>query len=190
MAYWYKDIYIRTASNKYGTGNLDDHFVHLNNDAVQKKSEDYGKYETGNKMTFQSLVKKLPKVACALDDMKKIAKVCVQSTYRTLGKPKRKFCFEVFGFDFMIDNNYKSWLIEINTNPCLELSSPWLAHLIPAMLDGALELTVDKIWRTINGMPPTIPPTATADNTVSSKNRWELIFTEDDPSNKIIDVPE
>ena len=34
--------------------------------------------------------------------------------------------FEIFGYDFMIDNNGKLWLIEINTNPCLELSSPLL----------------------------------------------------------------
>jgi len=28
----------------------------------------------------------------------------------------------VFGLDFMIDEDFKVWLIEVNTNPCLELS--------------------------------------------------------------------
>ena len=27
--------------------------------------------------------------------------------------------FELFGLDFLIDNNQKVWLIEVNTNPCL-----------------------------------------------------------------------
>ncbi len=27
--------------------------------------------------------------------------------------------FEIFGLDFMIDNNFHVWLIEVNTNPCL-----------------------------------------------------------------------
>jgi len=32
--------------------NLANRMVHLTNDAVQKKSEDYGKYEPGNKLSF------------------------------------------------------------------------------------------------------------------------------------------
>jgi hypothetical protein len=31
----------------------------------------------------------------------------------------------------MIDEKFHPWLIEINTNPCLELASPLLARLIP-----------------------------------------------------------
>lgn len=46
----------------------------------------------------------------------------------------RKHCFEVFGYDFMIDSEYKVWLIEINTNPCLDESSPLLQQLIPRMI--------------------------------------------------------
>ena len=30
--------------------------------------------------------------------------------------------FEIFGLDFMIDDRLKPWLIEVNTNPCLELN--------------------------------------------------------------------
>ena len=32
-----------------------------------------------------------------------------------IGKP----VFEIFGLDFMIDKNFKPWLIQINTNPCI-----------------------------------------------------------------------
>lgn len=34
--------------------------------------------------------------------------------------------FELFGYDFIVDADYESWLIEVNTNPCLEESSPLL----------------------------------------------------------------
>lgn len=58
--------------------------------------------------------------------------------YLKLEPHKKDFNFEVFGLDFMIDEQYKPWLIEINTNPCLELSSPLLGRLIPAMIENAL----------------------------------------------------
>jgi len=34
----------------------------------------------------------------------------------------------------MIDDNLKVMLIEVNTNPCLELSSQLLSRVIPSML--------------------------------------------------------
>ena len=40
----------------------------------------------------------------------------------------------------------KPWLIEVNTNPCLEESSTLLKVLIPRMIDDALKLTVDVIF--------------------------------------------
>jgi hypothetical protein len=31
---------------------LSNKFVHLTNDAIQKKADDYGKFENGNKLSF------------------------------------------------------------------------------------------------------------------------------------------
>jgi tubulin---tyrosine ligase len=54
-----------------------------------------------------------------------------------------KAFFEIFGYDFIIDTDYNTWLIEVNTNPCLEESSPLLQQLIPRMVNDALKLTLD-----------------------------------------------
>jgi hypothetical protein len=54
--------------------------------------------------------------------------------------------FEVFGLDFMIDDEFKIYLIEVNTNPCLELASPLLARLIPNMLENAIKIAVDPLF--------------------------------------------
>lgn len=46
----------------------------------------------------------------------------------------------------MIDEHFNTWLIEVNTNPCLELCCPLLARLIPSMLENAFRLAVDPIF--------------------------------------------
>lgn len=69
---------------------------------------------------------------------------------------ERKYSFELFGYDFMIDNDGTVWLIEVNTNPCIEESSPILQKLIPRMIgilfcfflmpDDAFKLTIDVLF--------------------------------------------
>lgn len=47
--------------------------------------------------------------------------------------------FELFGYDFMIDENYRLYLIEVNTNPSLELCSPLISRIIPELLDNCFK---------------------------------------------------
>ena len=49
----------------------------------------------------------------------------------------------------MIDSDFNIYLIEINTNPGLEISSPWIQIIVPRMLDDALRLTVDKVFEPV-----------------------------------------
>lgn len=46
----------------------------------------------------------------------------------------------------MIDKNFKPWLIEINTNPCLECNSPLLNRIIPYMLEQSFKLSLDLAY--------------------------------------------
>ena len=50
--YMYRDCYFRTSSKLFDLSNLASRFIHLTNDAVQVNSEDYGKFENGNKMSI------------------------------------------------------------------------------------------------------------------------------------------
>jgi tubulin---tyrosine ligase len=49
--YWYKLGYVRTTSSEY-TLSQNSGSIHLTNDAVQKNLPDYGKYEKGNKVSY------------------------------------------------------------------------------------------------------------------------------------------
>ena len=46
----------------------------------------------------------------------------------------------------MIDSTGQPFLIEFNTNPCLELSSNLLARIIPEMLENAFRIALDPIF--------------------------------------------
>lgn len=109
----------------------------------------------------------------------KYSKEAISSVYGNINPNKRSHCFEIFGLDFMIDEEMKPWLIEINTNPCLELSSPLLSKIIPEMLDNAFKLAIDPLF------PP--PPISVwpankrlfwCENPLEA-NKFELIVEED-----------
>jgi D-alanine-D-alanine ligase-like ATP-grasp enzyme len=46
---------------------------------------------------------------------------------------KRKNSFEFFGFDFMIDEDFRVWLIEVNTNPQIAILNKQMTNLVPKM---------------------------------------------------------
>lgn len=100
----------------------------MTNDAVQKYTPLYGKYEPGNKVSYSEFQRYLdnnfPKKnykfeSQILPQMKSICLDAVKSSCLKLSPQRLKHNFEIFGLDFMIDENFKPWLIEINTNPCL-----------------------------------------------------------------------
>jgi tubulin monoglycylase TTLL3/8 len=58
---------------------------------------------------------------------------------REIDPNKRAQCFEIFGYDFMIDENFRIYLIEVNTNPSLELCCPLISRIIPELLDNCFK---------------------------------------------------
>jgi len=46
----------------------------------------------------------------------------------------------------MLDDNLNLYLIEVNTNPCLEMSCPLLARIIPELLDNAFRIVLDPVF--------------------------------------------
>lgn len=176
QCYLYEDGYIRTSSKKFSCSDPQDLFIHLTNDAIQKKGESYGKYESGNKMTYSDLQKYLdslqsPKPHFTLQVLPKIKSLIqdsIKSVFLKLDPSKRTHSFEIFGYDFMLDSDLKPWLIEVNTNPCLELSCSCLAKIIPNMLDNAFRICLDPLFP-----EPKLGPKRSG---VIPQNKFELIF--------------
>ena len=66
--------------------------------------------------------------------MKNLVNLSMLSVRKKLNPENRNFCMEIYGYDFIIDEEFKVYLIEINTNPCLEESSKLLEMLLPRMI--------------------------------------------------------
>jgi tubulin polyglutamylase TTLL1/tubulin monoglycylase TTLL3/8 len=107
--------------------------------------------------------------------------------YPKIDMHKKEHNFEIFGLDFMIDESFTPWLIEINTNPCLELSSPLLTRLIPQMIENSFRyhlsphrsLSLDLLFPppAANLWPPSKKHLLFYDNLLEN-NRFQLIFDE------------
>ena len=69
----------------------------------------------------------------------------IRASAKTLDPSNKQHCFELFGLDFMIDQDFNPWLIECNSNPCLEVSCPLLSGIIPTMVENILRISVDSL---------------------------------------------
>ena len=45
----------------------------------------------------------------------------------------------------MIDSDMKPWLIEVNTNPCLETCCPLLCRLISHLIENTIRIAIDPM---------------------------------------------
>lgn len=79
----------------------------------------------------------------------------------------------------MLDEDFKVYLIEVNTNPSLDCCCPLLERLIPEMMESTFRIVVDPLF------PP--PENFSQRNQdvgkVATCNKYELVFDER------IDVP-
>lgn len=99
----------------------------------------------------------------------------IKATFMKLDPTRKETTFEIYGYDFMLDEDFKLYLIEINTNPCLELPCPLLSTLIPHMLDNSIRIALDPLF------PPPFGYFASKKYPIGElcpENKYELIFDE------------
>ena len=132
-AFIYREGFARFGTRKFSShaATLDDLQIHLTNSSIQKNYNDditslhpakiAGKDGGGNKVTITWLWKRLKKQGLDTDLIwKKTSELCLK-TLLSIGDeiPNQPNAFEVFGFDAIIDEHMKPWLIEVNSCPAL-----------------------------------------------------------------------
>jgi len=94
------------------------------------------------------------------------------SVKKTINPNKRKNSFELFGFDFLIDEDFRVWLIEVNTNPYLGIPNDYIKVLLPNMLDDLFKLVLDPVFQPEK-----------ADSALTG-NKFELLYSQSAGVNK------
>ena len=139
--YVYNEGLTRFASEKYRLSDCkSNRFAHLTNYSVNKKNEKFVQNSNanedgkGNKWSLSALFNHLESIGVDCDllwsriyDIIIKSLISVESTLIQAVKKlscHRNNCFELFGFDILIDSELKPWLMEVNLSPSLGCDSP------------------------------------------------------------------
>ncbi|NXC42458.1 TTLL4 polyglutamylase, partial [Penelope pileata] len=155
--YLFKDGLVRFASCKYSSSmkSLSNKFVHLTNYSVNKKNTEYksNSDETacqGHKWALKALWNYLTQKGVNSEAIwEKIKDIVIKTIIASepyvnnLVKMyvRRPYCcHELFGFDIMLDENLKPWILEVNISPSLHSNSPLDVSIKGQMIRDLLNL--------------------------------------------------
>ncbi|KAL0270115.1 UNVERIFIED_CONTAM: hypothetical protein PYX00_007625 [Menopon gallinae] len=157
LIYLYEEGLLRLATVKYESSgqHLWNPCMHLCNYSINKYHEDYVKSEdpeaenVGHKWTLSALLRHLKKegkdtslMMQRIEDLivKAILAAAPSIVAASRFVPNRNNCFELYGFDILIDSTLKPWLLEINLSPSLCCDSPLDMRIKSAVLADLLTL--------------------------------------------------
>ncbi|TNM95500.1 hypothetical protein fugu_016583 [Takifugu bimaculatus] len=142
LVYLYEEGLARFATVKYDrtSKNIKNTFMHLTNYSVNKKSGDYVSCDDpevedyGNKWSMSAVLRYLKQkgkdttlLMRQVEDLIIKAILGAEQQIATACKtfvPHKTNCFELYGFDVLIDTNLKPWLLEVNLSPSLACDAP------------------------------------------------------------------
>mmetsp|Transcript_8330 Transcript_8330/g.8494 ORF Transcript_8330/g.8494 Transcript_8330/m.8494 type:complete len:425 (-) Transcript_8330:208-1482(-) len=143
--YQYRRGFARFTNSRYSSDPQDIYngFVHLTNVAIQKTADNYDE-RTGGKMELQALkmylmttygVERIDALFWEIQMIVLHALLSVQSVMIS-----DKHCFEMYGYDIIIDQDLKPWLLEVNASPSLSANTREDYLMKTEMLHGMLDV--------------------------------------------------
>uniref|UniRef100_A0A8C0FDS8 Tubulin--tyrosine ligase-like protein 5 n=1 Tax=Bubo bubo TaxID=30461 RepID=A0A8C0FDS8_BUBBB len=158
VIYLYEEGLARFATVRYdqASKNIKNQFMHLTNYSVNKKSGDYVSCDDpevedyGNKWSMSAMLRYLKQegrdtaaLMASVEDLIIKTVVSAELTIATACKTflsHRGSCFELYGFDVLIDDTLKPWLLEVNLSPSLACDAPLDLKIKASMLSDMFSL--------------------------------------------------
>jgi len=146
QVYFYKECYLRFAPCDYNPTEVSNLMIHLTNNSVVKHCPEFVKEQSmWDSAAFQVwLNKHYPPNAwqSIQKTMKLIVKKVVKSVEDKVSTRGR--CCELLGFDFMVDEDLKVWLLEVNTSPAMDYSTSVTQKLVKQVLNDTICVFIDN----------------------------------------------
>ena len=150
-AYLYKQGFCRFCNEKFSVdvSDINNIYMHLTNVAVQKKYEKYskshgGKFSLFNLNLYLENLFGYEKAKKCNEDIKNVIIGSLQCVQKVMFSDKH--CFECYGYDILLDNNLKPWLIEINSSPSLSTSTKTDYFLKKNLISDVMDIVVTDRW--------------------------------------------
>ena len=96
--------------------------------------QDFQKYLNQNYLTL-----KIDVIKHIIPQIRKLIADTMKSVCFKIDPNRLQNQFEILGYDFMLDEDFRLYLIEVNTNPCLETDSPLLSRIIPELIESTFK---------------------------------------------------
>eukprot|EP01065_Artemidia_motanka_P046714 TRINITY_DN7151_c0_g1_i1.p1 TRINITY_DN7151_c0_g1~~TRINITY_DN7151_c0_g1_i1.p1 ORF type:complete len:1193 (+),score=362.49 TRINITY_DN7151_c0_g1_i1:124-3579(+) len=125
--YFYRQGVCRTSSYEYN-GDFTDLFVHLTNHHIQEQAPAYQTYEAGNELFWDKFHEYLQAMPEPADFYEEVLPAMHKITAQTIAACKSHIVdrdvepiapFQLLGFDFLLDGDLRSWLLEVNGSPAI-----------------------------------------------------------------------
>ncbi|XP_063951040.1 probable tubulin polyglutamylase TTLL9 isoform X1 [Lytechinus pictus] len=125
-AWLYRSGFARFSNTRFSLDSIDDAYVHLTNVAIQKTAPDYDA-EKGCKWSMPQ-IKRYFTAKHGIENVEQMFRNINDIFIKSLQSVQKimindKHCFELYGYDILIDQDLKPWLIEVNASPSLTASS-------------------------------------------------------------------
>jgi len=142
--YMYRSGFARLSHARFSmdAADLSDVQIHLTNVAIQKHNENYDE-KRGGKWELHSLKQYLlakdhdpDKVHRLFWEIQDVILYSLMAVQKVIIQDKH--CFELYGYDIMISDDLKPWLIEVNASPSLTANTPSDYDMKFALLDDML----------------------------------------------------
>jgi len=138
----YRRGFARFTNSRYSS-DISDIYSHLTNVAIQKTADNYDE-RTGGKMELQALKMYLMSTY-GVERVDALFWEMVMIMIRSLLAVQHcmihdKHCFELYGYDLIIDEELKPWLLEVNASPSLSANTREDYMMKSEMLSGMLDV--------------------------------------------------
>ncbi|XP_070393960.1 polyglutamylase complex subunit TTLL1 isoform X3 [Dermacentor albipictus] len=139
----YRKGFCRFCQLHYRTKGLDNPFVHLTNVSVQRHGGRYnqshgGKWSLSSLETFVRGTRGSASAARLRQDLRQLVAHSLTAVAPSMLSDWH--CFECYGYDVLLDEDLRPWLLEVNASPSLTSSTRADALLKQALVDDVLRL--------------------------------------------------